>query len=139
MRIYEKHAIQLCEAAVKNTLPEDFDFSGITHLVTVSCTGMYAPGIDVELVDRLGLKTNVKRTAINFMGCYGAFNAIKTAQQISVAEPEATVLIVAVELCTIHFQGNTSEDTLLANATFCRWSCGYGHQRSEGQWTGAFS
>ncbi len=118
MRLYEKYALGLCVKAIENTVPPGFNFKAITHLITVSCTGMYAPGIDVELVVKLGMNTSVKRTAINFMGCYGAFNAIKTAQQICASEPEAKVLIVAVELCTIHFQGNETEDSLLTNALF---------------------
>ncbi|MCR9251909.1 MAG: type III polyketide synthase [bacterium] len=118
MRLYEKYALGLCVKAIENTVPKNFDFKKITHLITVSCTGMYAPGIDVELVVKLGMNTSVKRTAINFMGCYGAFNAIKTAQQICSAQEDANVLIVAVELCTIHFQGNETEDNLLTNALF---------------------
>ncbi|UII28098.1 type III polyketide synthase [Fulvivirga maritima] len=90
----------------------------ITHLITVSCTGMYAPGIDIELIDQLGLNSTVERTGINFMGCYAAFNAIKAGRSICLAQPEAKVLIICVELCSIHFQKEKIEDYLLANAIF---------------------
>ncbi len=90
----------------------------ITHLITVSCTGMYAPGLDIDLVNALGLPTTVQRTAINFMGCYGAFNGLKAADAIVRAYPEARVLVVAVELCTIHFQKKSEDDFLLSNALF---------------------
>jgi predicted naringenin-chalcone synthase len=90
----------------------------ITHLITVSCTGMYAPGLDIDLVNALGLPTTVQRTAINFMGCYGAFNGLKAADAIVRAFPAARVLVVCVELCTIHFQKKRDDDFLLSNALF---------------------
>ncbi len=90
----------------------------ITHLVTVSCTGLYAPGLDIELVYKLGLSTSVKRTAINFMGCYAAFNALKVAAAFCEADAGARVLVVCTELCSIHFQKAPTEDNLLANALF---------------------
>ncbi len=121
MNLYRKHAITLSYQAAQDCLsqmPEDFSVSDITHLIYVSCTGMYAPGVDIELVDKLGLHTHVQRTAINFMGCYAAFNAIKVADSIVRANPEANVLIVCTELCTLHFQKTKDEDNLLANALF---------------------
>jgi predicted naringenin-chalcone synthase len=118
MRLYEQEAIQLCEKAIIATLPIDYDYQQITHLITVSCTGMYAPGIDIQLIQRFSLRTDIQRTAINFMGCYAAFNAMKTADYIIKAQPTAKVLIVAVELCSIHLQKTKDADTLLANALF---------------------
>lgn len=120
MEMYKQNAVPLCKEAIENCLfgyPE-FDAKQITHLVTVSCTGMYAPGIDIELVGEIGLSTHVQRTAINFMGCYAAFNALKTADAICKSDPAAKVLIVCVELCTIHFQKHKTEDHLLSNALF---------------------
>jgi alpha-pyrone synthase len=90
----------------------------ITHLITVSCTGMYAPGLDIDLVHNLGLSLHVERTAVNFMGCYGLFNGLKIAQHICHAQPTAQVLLVSVELCTLHFQKNNTDSNLLANALF---------------------
>ncbi len=118
MRVYEKEAVKLSIEAIKNTLPVEYKKSDITHLITVSCTGMYAPGLDIEITQKLGLNSTVNRTAINFMGCYGAFNGLKLASSICSADPKAQVLLVAVELCTIHFQKNKDQDTLLANALF---------------------
>ncbi len=90
----------------------------ITHLVTVSCTGLYAPGLDIELVYKLGLRPDVQRTGINFMGCYAAFNALRVARSFVAEDPQARVLVVCTELCSIHFQKEPSEDNLLANALF---------------------
>ncbi|MEL7145186.1 MAG: type III polyketide synthase [Bacteroidota bacterium] len=118
MRVYEEEAIKLSLNAIENALPSHFDYSSVTHLITISCTGMYAPGLDIEIVRELGLSSSVHRTAINFMGCYAAFNGFKLAASICKGDPNACVLLVAVELCTIHFQKDLSEDTLLANALF---------------------
>jgi alpha-pyrone synthase len=92
--------------------------SDLTHIITVSCTGMYAPGLDIEIISTLGLNTTIQRTAINFMGCYGAFNGLKMADTICRANPEAKVLLVCVELCTLHFQKRSEDDFLLSNALF---------------------
>lgn len=120
MKIYKENALQLALAAIKNCLSqiEYFNHKDITHVITVSCTGMYAPGIDIEIVKELNLKPTTKRTAINFMGCYGAFNAIKVADAICKAEPEATVLVVSVEICSIHFQKTMNIANMLSNAIF---------------------
>lgn len=79
---------------------------------------MYAPGLDIELVKELQLNSTTERTAINFMGCYGAFNAIKVAKSICTSNPQAVVLVVSVELCTIHFQKNFSVDNVISNSLF---------------------
>jgi predicted naringenin-chalcone synthase len=117
MNLFREEARKLSKKAVCETIDPD-QYNQITHLVTVSCTGMYAPGLDIDLIEDLGLPTNVERTAINFMGCYAAFIALKTASQIVLSNPEAHVLVVCVELCSIHFQSEQDEDTLLSNALF---------------------
>jgi predicted naringenin-chalcone synthase len=120
MALYQKEAINVAEAAVKNCLAgfPDGIAAQITHIITVSCTGMYAPGLDIDLVGRLGLKTTVERTCINFMGCYGAINALKTADYICRADADAKVLVVSVELCTLHFQKENTLDNWVANSLF---------------------
>jgi predicted naringenin-chalcone synthase len=120
MILYQKEAINVAQKAAQNCLagfPDNIT-SQITHLITVSCTGMYAPGLDIDLVERLGLKTTVERTCINFMGCYGAINALKTADYICRASPKAKVLVVSVELCTLHFQKENTLDNWVANSLF---------------------
>lgn len=120
MKVYGEEAARLGTGAARSCLEQvnGFDMQEITHLLTVSCTGMHAPGIDIEIVRNLGLSGNVKRTAINFMGCYAAFNALKLANDICLAEPKNKVLVVCVELCTLHFQNKADEDNLLSNALF---------------------
>ena len=120
MKIYKENALGLALSSIEDCLSRvnNFMTSEITHLITVSCTGMYAPGIDIEIVHKLNLNSSTKRTAINFMGCYGAFNAIKVADAICKSEPNATVLIVCVELCTIHFQKSMDIDNIISNSIF---------------------
>ena len=120
MELYQQEAAGLALAAVESCLKsfENELRSKITHLVTVSCTGMYAPGIDINLVELLGLDPSVERTCINFMGCYGALNALKTADYICRAEQDAKVLVVCIELCTLHFQKENTLDNWVANSLF---------------------
>lgn len=120
MKAYRQYAAPLALQAIYRCLEQcqHIEPSQITHLITVSCTGMYAPGLDIDLVEALGLPTYIQRTAINFMGCYGAFNGLKLADTICKAEPKAVVLVVCVELCSLHFQKSRHEDHLLSNALF---------------------
>ncbi len=120
MKVYREEAPILAVEAIKKCCANlaNFSLQQITHLVTVSCTGMYAPGIDIDLIKLLDLPSNIQRTAVNFMGCYGAFNGLKIADAICRAYPHAKVLVVCVELCTLHFQQNTNEDNLLSGAIF---------------------
>lgn len=117
---YQRFAPDLSVSAVNDCISKHpgFDITSITHLIVVSCTGMYAPGLDIDLVERLGLKHDVQRISINFMGCYAAFNGIKVGDAFCKADPHATVLVVCVELCSIHFQKQATEDNMLANALF---------------------
>ena len=119
MRRYSHSALPLAQRAIENCLHQvKIHKNDITHLITVSCTGMQAPGLDIQLIEQLSLKPHTNRLAINFMGCYAAFNAIKTATAICQSDPEAKVLVVCVELCSLHFQKEKTEDNLLANALF---------------------
>ncbi len=106
MSIFRENALDLSVNAVQNmllTIP-DFSPKHVSHLIVVCCTGMYAPGLDIDLVKKLGLASSVQRTGINFMGCYGAFNALKVADAICTADETAKALIVCTEICSIHFQ-----------------------------------
>ena len=117
--IFQQHALPLAQqAAAKAIERAKIKQNEITHLIVVSCTGLYAPGLDIDLVNALQLSPFTERTAINFMGCYAAFNGLKTADAIVKANPSSKVLLVCCELCSIHFQQEASDDNLLANALF---------------------
>jgi predicted naringenin-chalcone synthase len=119
MEVYRRVAPELAVAAIESCLAKsNVGISSISHLIIVSCTGMYAPGLEIDLIHRLGMKDSTERYAIHFMGCYAAFNGLKMADRICDSDPGANVLMVAVELCTLHFQKDYNEDNLLSNALF---------------------
>lgn len=107
---------ELC-LKLKSSLSE-FDFQEITHVITVSCTGSYNPGPDIDVVNSLGLAANTERYNLGFMGCYAAFPALKMANQFCEANSEAKVLIVCLELCSLHFQLKENLDNIMANFLF---------------------
>lgn len=90
----------------------------ITHLVTCSCTGFVSPGVDIELIDNLGLKPTVTRTHIGFMGCHAAFNALRVAHAYAQADQACIPLVVCVELCSLHFQYGPRSDLIVSNSIF---------------------
>ena len=90
----------------------------LTHLVTVSCTGFHAPGLDVALIHGLGLSPEIQRTHIGYMGCHGALNGLRVARAYAGAEPEARVLLCAVELCSLHYHYGWDPQRIIANALF---------------------
>lgn len=119
MSIFQQTAPTLAISAIESCMASSpYQADEITHLILVSCTGMYAPGVELEIIEKLGLKDTVERYCIHFMGCYAAFTAIKMADRFCDSDPSAKVLVVSVELCTIHFQKEYNEDNLLANALF---------------------
>ncbi len=118
MQYYNDAALPLCISAIDACIKGKIDYSQITHLITVSCTGMSAPGLDIDITQYLKLKPDINRTSINFMGCYAAIHALKQADYICKIEPDAIVLIVCVELCTIHFQKIDDADNTIANLLF---------------------
>lgn len=120
LQVFRQYALSLSVAACQDMMRQypAFEADKITHLIVVCCTGMYAPGLDVELVTALKLPSTVQRTAINFMGCQAAFNALKIADALCQSKPESKVLIVCTELCSLHFQRPATDDNLLANALF---------------------
>ncbi|WP_191058134.1 type III polyketide synthase [Geminicoccus harenae] len=117
MRRYEAEAPDLVTRAVER-LDLDRDPSPPTHLIIVSCTGLSAPGLDFTVIDRFGLDPSIERTVIGFMGCYAAINGLKLARHIVRAEPKARVLLVCIELCTLHLQESTDLEQVLTFLIF---------------------
>ena len=119
MRRYEEEAPGLSAAAARAALEDSgLDPREITHLVTVSCTGFFAPGLDAAVIERLGLPRRVERTHVGFMGCHGALNGLRVADSFTRADPEARVLLCSVELCTLHFAYGWHPDQIVPNALF---------------------
>ena len=90
----------------------------ITHVVTASCTGFCAPGLDILLIKQLGLSPTVERTHVGFMGCHGALNALRVAGNFTRSDPTASVLVCAAELCSLHFAYGWDPERVVANAIF---------------------
>ncbi|MCH7823455.1 MAG: type III polyketide synthase [Acidobacteria bacterium] len=119
MRVYEREAPRLAVRAARRAIADsNVDPASFTHAVTVSCTGFHAPGIDATLVEELGLPRTVQRTHVGFMGCHGALNGMRVASSFLCAQPEARVLVCAVELCTLHFFYGWDAEKIVANSLF---------------------
>jgi predicted naringenin-chalcone synthase len=117
MQLYAAAAPELALAAIADCAQRT-SVEGITHIVVASCTGFVAPGIDQIIAARLGLANDVERLLIGFMGCYAAIVALRTARHIVRSEPHARVLVVTVELSTLHLQEATTLEPLLAMLQF---------------------
>jgi len=117
MRRFERCAPELAQTAVER-LELGSDRERITHLLITCCTGFSAPGLDHEVVERCKLPTSVERTMIGFMGCYAAINALKLARHIVRSEPSARVLILNIELCTLHLKETTDLEQVLSFLLF---------------------
>lgn len=116
---YVTHATPLFVDSARAALAASpFGAADVTHVITVSCTGFYAPGPDYEVVRALGLSGQVARVHVGFMGCYAAFPALRMARAFCEADPDAVVLVVCAELCTIHMHSAADPDTVLANSVF---------------------
>jgi predicted naringenin-chalcone synthase len=119
MERYAAEAGQLAVRAARRAVDAAaIDPRCVTHLVTCSCTGFANPGVDLDLVAQLGLRSAVSRTHIGFMGCHGAFNALRVADAFATAEPGSVPLVVCVELCSLHFQYGSRSDLVVANSIF---------------------
>ena len=118
MELFEQNAPVLMRKALDRLALGEKERSGITHVLVTCCTGLYAPGLDCEIVDHLGLQTNVERTMVGFMGCYAAINALKLARHIVRSDPKAGVLMVNLELCTLHFQETQELEQVLSFLVF---------------------
>ena len=119
MKRYAAEAGPLAILAARRAVAQaGISTTAITHLVTCSCTGFASPGFDFEIIDALGIAGSVSRTHIGFMGCHGAFNALRVAEAFAAAHPGSTPLTVCLELCSLHFQYGSRGDMIVANSIF---------------------
>jgi predicted naringenin-chalcone synthase len=116
---YTQEAAPLFVKAARGVLAASgFESTEVTHVITISCTGFFAPGPDVLLVNELGLPQQTERYHVGFMGCYAAFPALRMARAFTRSDPAAVVLVVSAELCTLHLQPGPEVDNLLASSVF---------------------
>jgi alpha-pyrone synthase len=125
MQAFEQFAPRLAKCALARLALTDEERRGITHVIVTSCTGLYAPGLDYDIVNHLNLNPSVERTMIGFMGCYAAINALKAARHIVRSEPESKVLLLSLELCSMHMQETRNLEQLLAFLVFADGCAAY--------------
>ncbi len=133
MAIFRQEALKLSVKSIYQLPDFETEKTSITHLITVTCTGLAAPGLDIELLQTLDLKPTTHRSSINFLGCNAAITALKCAHDICQGQPNAKVLVVCTELCTLHFQTIFNDDYLLSSLLFADGSAAVlvGGQPSE--------
>ncbi|HEX2476942.1 MAG TPA: type III polyketide synthase [Lacipirellulaceae bacterium] len=119
MAMYEEHAPPLAIQAAREALVRsDIPPGEITHVITVSCTGFTAPGIDNAIIRELKLHPTTQRTHIGYMGCHGAINGLRVARGLAHAQPRSRILLCAVELCSLHYCFHWDSERMLGNALF---------------------
>ena len=117
MQVFFDVAPKMGEKAVRSIIDEK-SLQNLTHIITVSCTGISAPGLEFNLIESLNLPANLTRIAINLLGCYAGFHALKLAKAICAEQKNASVLIVDIELCTLHFQKDFTMDNVASTLLF---------------------
>lgn len=125
-RLYVENAKKLFVTVAGNLLDNhpEFDRESVTHVITVSCTGFFAPGPDYEIVKQLGLNPGTERFHLGFMGCYAAFPALRMARSFCKNDEDAVVMVVCLELCSLHFQHSESADNLISASVFADGGAG---------------
>ncbi len=119
METYRREALPLASRAVAALpLARHGDLGRVTHLIVTSCTGFYAPGLDIDLIAHFGLSPQTKRSIIGFMGCYAAMSGLRAARETVLGDPEACVLMVNLELCSLHLQETELFDRLVSFLLF---------------------
>ena len=118
MQWFDITAPALSIEAIQKCTMGKLDASEITHLGTVTCTGISAPGLDLQIIEEMGLRPDIFRTSVNFMGCFAAIHALKMADAICNGNGDAKVMIVCTELSTLHFQKERSQDSITSSMLF---------------------
>jgi len=118
MELYKKKILPLASKAIdKLMIQADIKSCDFTHLITVSCTGLMAPGLEFMIAEQYGLE-HTEKSAVNFLGCYAALKALKQAHYIAQSNPNACILIVSAELCSLHFYPSDVNEDIIANLLF---------------------
>lgn len=118
MKWFNKTAPSLSVNAIEKCIENKIEKEAITHLITVSCTGISAPGLDLQIMEAMNLPANIFRTSVNFMGCYAAIHGLKLADVFCANDKNARVLVVCTELCTLHFQKENTMDNIASSLLF---------------------
>jgi len=114
-QVFQEEAFNLAAKGIEKL---DFDPESITDIISISCTGLMAPGLEISLANHFHLNQSVNRHGINYMGCYAALHGLRLASSIVSNNPDAQVLLVAVELSTLHYQNSKEREAILSNLLF---------------------
>jgi predicted naringenin-chalcone synthase len=117
MALYRDAARTLAGQAI-GALDMQAERDAITHLIVATCTGFTAPGLDFDIMRDANLAPSVERTMVGFMGCFAAVNALKLARHIVRSEPDAKVLVVNLELSSLHLQEQWELEKMLSFLLF---------------------
>jgi predicted naringenin-chalcone synthase len=125
-QVYSEKAKQLFADTAIKTVDEhpSLEKKDITHIITASCTGFFAPEPGFEIIKQLGLSTEIERYHLGFMGCFAAFPAMKMAKSFCEADPDTNVLVICLELCSIHLQNSEATDSLISASVFADGAAG---------------
>ncbi|WP_146340609.1 type III polyketide synthase [Nesterenkonia sp. NBAIMH1] len=116
---YRRESTPLALDAAQDALDQaQLEAAEVTHLITVSCTGFFAPGLDYRLIRDLGLPATAERSHLGFMGCAAAIPALRQAAHITDSQPHAVVLVVSVELCSLHIRSSSDPEQIVASSVF---------------------
>jgi predicted naringenin-chalcone synthase len=119
MNIFHQYGLPFALSTAQEAIKKaELEHKDITHIITTTCTGLCAPGLEIQLSELLNLDKKVKRYAVNFMGCYAAFHAMRLADHILKSDSEAKVLVICLELCSLHFRNIEEDDNLLSTYLF---------------------
>lgn len=118
MKCYSETSVPLSVDTINACIRGKVVAAEITHLVTVSCTGMSAPGLDLQIMEAMNLSPNLQRTSVNFMGCYAAIHGLKLAHAFCNVKENVNVLVVCTELCTLHFQKEITHNNIMSSLLF---------------------
>jgi predicted naringenin-chalcone synthase len=114
MELFEQFAPRLLRCALDRLALDTEERSSIQHVIVTCCTGLFAPGLDFTAIEHLALSSGTERTMVGFMGCYAAINGLRLARHIVRSEPDAGVLMINLELCTLHFQETQDLESVLS-------------------------
>lgn len=118
--LYIESAVSLLESVTGHLLRSaKLQRHDIDAIVTVSTTGVATPSLDALLIERMGLRRDVKRLPVFGLGCAGGVIGMSRAADLARAMPGSNVLFLVVELCALNFRKEDfSKSNIVATALF---------------------
>ena len=119
MKCFSQHAPDLAARAIEQALERgNRAAQDITDLIVVTCTGFESPGPLHDICVRAGLSASVRTLQIGFMGCFGGICGLDAAAGAALRHEGAVVLLVCVELCSLHLRNECDAQNMVASLLF---------------------